>query len=204
MDKSGLSERKKAFENRTKLYLNAGFDRFSAARIVAGSAGPIAGPALDVGTGKGVLAMAIASLGIDVVSVDIDEDEQVLAELLACEAGVSERIRFIRCDASSLPFPDNHFGYVAMMDVLHHLAKPAPVLKEMLRVVKPGGIIILADFSRSGFELVARIHSEEGRTHPESGATLSAARTTLETEGMSLLREVEGHHHEIIVLKKKL
>ena len=201
-DNTGLAERKKAFDDRTKIYLESGFDRAKATDFVVDSAGPLEGPALDVGTGKGLLAMAIALRGIEVVSVDIDEDEQELADLLAREAGVADRIRFINCDASSIPFPDSHFGCVAMMDVLHHLEYPERILREMVRLLRPGGIIIIADFDEDGFDLVARVHGVEGRKHPRFPATVDVAVEKLTRSGLQCLKRTNCFFHHVAILKK--
>jgi 2-polyprenyl-3-methyl-5-hydroxy-6-metoxy-1,4-benzoquinol methylase len=82
-------------------------------------AGPLQGPALDVGTGRGFCAIALAQAGLAVVSVDLDGDEQQLARVLSEMAGVADRIGFVRADASRLPHGDGSFASVAAMDVLH-------------------------------------------------------------------------------------
>jgi 2-polyprenyl-3-methyl-5-hydroxy-6-metoxy-1,4-benzoquinol methylase len=198
-----LSRLRQAFESRTAQYRALGYDRVAAARFVAGWAGTSRGPALDVGTGKGLLAVELARLGLDVVSVDVDTSEQPLASQLALEAGVGEKVSFLHRDAARLPFRRGHFGCVAMMDVLHHIVDPGPVLVEMARTVKGGGIVILADFTSEGFHLVARVHREEGRVHFVSGATVEQARCRLEREGLRCTGKREGHLHEVAILVKR-
>ena len=183
-------------------YLSLGHDRFAAADFVAKTGGRLSGPALDIGTGKGLMAMAMARQGLDVVSVDPDADEQALAFLLAVEAGLEDRIRFVRGDASVLPYFEDHFGCAAMVDVLHHLKDPVSVLEEMARVLQPSGILILADFSPEGFELVARVHREEGREHPLSGMTLESAEAFLSRRGFEVTARLSDHKHDVIVLTK--
>ena len=200
---SEIQNRKKAFEARSNRYRELGYDRREEARFATASAGPIAGPALDVGTGKGFVAIALARLGIEVVSVDVDADEQAVAALLARESEVENKIKFICGDARQLPFPEGHFGCAVMMDVLHHLADATAVLKEMARVLKPNGIFIAADFSAEGFDLVARVHRAEGREHPRSDVTLEGARRILEELGFGLVRRCLGHYHHVIALTKK-
>jgi len=196
------AERKEAFRRRSERYLQLGHDRFAAATLVAQSAGPLIGPALDVGTGKGLLAMALARLNMEVVSVDVDDDEQALAALLAEEAGVRGRIQFVRADAVRLPFSGKVFGCAAMMAVLHHLVDPIPVLDEMARVVRPGGVIIMAEFSEAGFELVARVHRETGHEHPRSSATLDMALALIEHGGFRCVERTERQHYRVAVLRK--
>jgi peptide deformylase len=195
--------RRQAFEARTAQYRALGYDRVAAARFVARAAGRLRGPALDVGTGKGLLARELARLSLDVVSVDLDTSELPLASQLAREAGFGERLRFLPGDARRLPFPSGHFGCAAMMDVLHHLDEPRPVLAEMARTVRVGGIVIVADFSPEGLRLVQRVHQAEGRVHPDSGVTVEQARTLLEREGLDCVGTVGGHLHEVRLLIKR-
>jgi hypothetical protein len=53
----------------------------------------------------------------------------------------------------------------------------------------------VADFSREGLRLVARVHRTEGRVHSESGATVEQARALLEC-----VAEVKGHLHDVVVI----
>jgi ubiquinone/menaquinone biosynthesis C-methylase UbiE len=202
-DREATVQRKAAFMVRTEQYLSLGYNRFAAADFVVKTGGRLSGPALDIGTGKGLTALALARLGLDVVSVDPDADEQAVALLLAAEAGLKDRIRFVRGDASALPYAEDHFRCATMVDVLHHLQDPVPVFDEMARVLKPSGILILADFSPEGFELVARVHRKEGREHPVSGVTLESAAAFLSGRGFEATVRLSGHKHDVIVLTKK-
>ncbi|MEW6337284.1 MAG: class I SAM-dependent methyltransferase [Acidobacteriota bacterium] len=190
-------ERRSAFAQRSAEYLKKGHDRQAAARLVAEAAGDLTGPALDVGTGKGLLAMALARRGLEVVSVDINAEDSALARLLAEEAGLDRRIRFVLQDASTLPHPDGAFGCALMMDVLHHLADASPVLHEMARVVRPGGTIVVSDFTEEGFAVVAAIHRGEGREHGRSAVTVEAAAEILTAAGWCAGGEAYGHLHHV-------
>ena len=198
-----LCERKAAFEARAEQYLRLGYDRFAAADFVAAAAGRLNGPALDIGTGRGITALALVRQGLDVVSVDTDADGQNLASLLAAEAGLKDRMRFLQGDAADLPYSKDYFGCATMMDVLHHLKDPMPVLEETARVLKPSGIFILAEFTPEGFELVSRVHQEEGRDHPVSGVTLKSAEALLSGRVFEIAARRSGHKHDVIVFRKK-
>ncbi len=202
IDREEMVRRKAAFLVRTEQYLSLGYDRFAAADFVSRAGGRLSGPALDIGTGKGLTAMAMARQGLEVVSVDPDADEQALALLLAAEAGLEDHIRFIRGDATVLPYSGGHFGCAVLVDVLHHLKDPLSVLDEAARVLRPSGIMIVADFSPEGFELVARVHQDEGREHPVSGATLESAEAFLSGRGFKLTAHLSDHRHDVIVLTK--
>jgi ubiquinone/menaquinone biosynthesis C-methylase UbiE len=197
-----ISLREKAFRVRTDQYLREGHDRFAAAAFVAGAAGPLEGPALDVGTGRGLLAMALAERGLDVVSVDVSAEDQELAARLATRAGLADRIRFLHRDAAALPFPDGHFGCAVMMGVLHHLKDATPVLTQMARLVRPGGWIVLADFTEEGFALVARVHQREGGQHPRSDVTMGTAQAILAVAGWVMGGETVRHLQRVAWYRK--
>ncbi len=201
-DSEILTARRDVFRARNDRYARAGFDRIAAAEFVIETGGELSGPALDIGTGKGLAARALARRGLNVVSVDVDAEEQALARFLAEEEGLAERIRFVRGDASELPFPPHHFGCAVMVGVLHHLENPVPSLDEMARVLRPSGTAVLADFSRDGLEIVARVHREDGREHPVTGATPETAAEFLCSKGFAVAARLNGHHHDVIVLTR--
>jgi len=197
---SKLLEKQKSFQFRTAQYLRLGYDRFAASDFVIAAGGDLSSPALDIGTGKGLTAMALAKKGLDVISVDIETDEQAFALFLAREAGLEHRIKFIGQNAAELPYPDNYFRCVVLSNILHHLENAAPVLEEAARVLAPRGIMIIADFSVEGFEIVARLHREDGHLHSVSGETLKTAERFLNTKGFKTTNCLSGHMQEIIVL----
>ena len=197
-----LDSRRERFWKRTAQYLGHGHDRLAAAAFVAEAAGAGPGRALDVGTGKGLMAMALARRDFHVTSVDVDPDEQALAAELARRADVDRRIAFERADASRLPYPDGRFEVVACMDALHHFESGEPVLREMARVLKPSGRLVLADFSEEGFALVERIHSAEGHIHPRGAATMAWALEFLDGLGFFLLDRSIGHLQDRALLQR--
>lgn len=97
---------------------------------------------LDVGAGSGTISATLARAIPQgkVSAVDVNEDILPRARTVAEEAGISN-IEFQVADAHKLPFPDATFDVVHCHQVLCHLADPWVVLKEMLRVTKPGGIV---------------------------------------------------------------
>jgi ubiquinone/menaquinone biosynthesis C-methylase UbiE len=199
-----LEARKAAFHARTEQYRQMGHDRFAAARFVIEAVGYLDGPALDVGTGKGLLALALARSGLDVVSVDVSQEDSELAAALAAEAGLDGRIRFLLQDASTLPFADGCFGCAAMMQVLHHLDDARPVLAEMARLVRPGGTIVVADFNEEGFDMVASVHRTDGLEHPRSGCTVAGAEAFLASMDWLAEGRAEAHHNVVAWFRKPM
>jgi ubiquinone/menaquinone biosynthesis C-methylase UbiE len=96
--------------------------------------------ALDVGTGAGALAFALAPLVREVVGVDL------VPELIAIgREHAPANVRLLEADATALPFERASFDLVATMRTLHHTARPELVLAEMSRVARPGASVLVID-----------------------------------------------------------
>jgi ubiquinone/menaquinone biosynthesis C-methylase UbiE len=111
---------------------------------------PSRGSFLDVGTGTGWIAIGVAkySLDVEVVGVDLSGTMLNVARKNALQEGVGDRIRFSAGDAKSLPFEDETFDSVFCHNMLHHLPHPIEMVKEMARVAKKDGAILIRDLKR--------------------------------------------------------
>ncbi len=187
-----LEERKQAFLGRAKRFADRGHDQLGVPDLVLDGAGPLEGPVLDLGTGKGVMARALARRGFRVVSVDVSAEEQELAAFLTEEEGVRSRIEFVEVDGATLPFGDGTFGAAVTVNALHHIDDGAAALGELVRVVRPGGRIVLADFTPEGFRMLADERAEVGAEHPEGPVTMDWARGFLRGLGASEDGSKEG------------
>src|SRR5215467_14171971 len=106
-----------------------------------------AGPddtALDVACGPGLLACAFARIVRHAVGVDITPAMLDQARKNQQQLGL-DNVSWQLGDVLSLPYPDHHFSIVASRFVFHHLLDPLAVLKEMKRVCKAGGRVVVAD-----------------------------------------------------------
>jgi len=104
---------------------------------------------LDIAGGTGDLAMAFApKVGADGLVVHTDINEAMLREgrnrLL--DAGVS--VPTLVCDAEHLPFSDAHFDLVTVAFGLRNMTHKEDALREMNRVLKPGGKLLVLEFSK--------------------------------------------------------
>ena len=99
---------------------------------------------LDIGTGTGRQAFAFAKRGYDVVGIDLSEDMLKVAS----KNNRYEDVRFEVADATHLPFEDNSFDVSCVSFALHDmiLSIREKALREMVRVTKLEGIIVIVDY----------------------------------------------------------
>jgi len=99
--------------------------------------------ALDVGCGTGFLAFELAARGHRVTGVDFAPAMIAEARHKASERGVA--IRFDEADAEQLPFTPGSFGLVISRHLLWTLSHPETAIDEWIRVLRPGGRLVIVD-----------------------------------------------------------
>jgi SAM-dependent methyltransferase len=104
----------------------------------------VQGVALDIGCGPGQMAVALAQMTkLRVIGVDIEPEAIEVAQGHAQEAGLADRCGFVCADAHSLPFPDNYADLIVSRGTLPFLRDQALAIREVYRVLKPGGVAFL-------------------------------------------------------------
>lgn len=98
--------------------------------------------AVDVGTGAGALAFALAPIVGEVVGVDRVPELLALARERAADY---DNVAFVEGDAARLPFEDSAFDLAGTLRTLHHVPRPELVVAELVRVTRPGGMILVVD-----------------------------------------------------------
>ena len=115
---------------------------------------------LDLAAGTGTSSAALAAHGAHVVAADFSEG--MLAEGRKRHSG-NPLIEFVHADAMALPFEDNSFDAATISYGLRNISDPRAALAEMYRVVKPGGRIVIAEFSTPPAAIVRGPYTWYGR-----------------------------------------
>jgi SAM-dependent methyltransferase len=102
--------------------------------------------AVDVGTGTGTFALELARLGLRVVAVDRSARMLAAARTRLDAAGAND-VELRAGDVAALPLRDGEVDSAFAHMVLQYLASPGDALREMARVVRPGGTVVVADFT---------------------------------------------------------
>ncbi|MEO1528173.1 MAG: bifunctional demethylmenaquinone methyltransferase/2-methoxy-6-polyprenyl-1,4-benzoquinol methylase UbiE [Planctomycetota bacterium] len=108
-------------------------------------------PVLDVCTGTGDLAMAMAKKSpsdVQVVGSDFCHAMLQIAREKRAGATETEGIDYLEADSQQLPFGDDQFGCVTVAFGLRNVADTDQGIREMMRVCRPGGQVMVLEFSR--------------------------------------------------------
>lgn len=100
---------------------------------------------LDLAAGTGSSSEPLAAAGADVIPADFSEG------MLAAGRKARPHLPFTKADALNLPFADGQFDVATISFGLRNTQKTAKALAEMLRVVKPGGFLVVTEFSSPTF-----------------------------------------------------
>ena len=117
------------------IYSRVTYSALDKMREIAGL--PVKGRLLDIGGGTGRVASALLK----------DVDEIVIADVSRGMLRQTHRLTLkpVCSYSENLPFPDDFFERVIMVDALHHVIDQPASANEMLRVLKPGGRIIIEE-----------------------------------------------------------
>lgn len=104
---------------------------------------------LDIGCGTGSLVVLIKRLHPDIEVVGLDPDPKALARAKRKAERGSARIQFDQGFADELPYPEASFDRVFSSLMFHHLGRDGKeaMLREVRRILKPGGFLSLLDFA---------------------------------------------------------
>ncbi|GAA4240740.1 class I SAM-dependent methyltransferase [Actinomadura meridiana] len=131
---------------------------------------------LEVAAGTGIVSRAIAARVRHVTALDLTPAMLAEGKRDADQAGLTN-ITFTEGDASALPYVDRSFTLVVTRFSLHQVADPETVVREMVRVSRPGAALVIADLIRPD-DLVGDPDRIERLRDPSHGTALTESRIT--------------------------
>lgn len=154
---------------------------------------------LEVGTGRGYMALSLAKKGFKVTTIDSDPGVQRLARSILKQYHLKNLIRFKIMNAERLLFGDGSFDYVLAVNFMHHANKSMLCLKEIVRVAKEK--ILIVDVNKRGAKILEKIHAQEGHRHERSKIGFSEVRKFLRKQNMKV--KAYRSKCQIIIIAKK-
>lgn len=116
---------------------------------------------LDLAAGTGDLTKKIAKkIGTtgQVIAADLNASMLMEGRNKLIDEGYFNNIHFVQADAEELPFPTNYFHRISIAFGLRNIANKTNALHEMARVLKPGGKIMILEFSHPSLPLIKKIY----------------------------------------------
>ena len=108
---------------------------------------PANGSVLEIAPGPGYFCIELAKLGnFQITGLDISKSFVEIARQNAAKAGL--KIDFWEGNASAMPFKDNAFDFTFCQAAFKNFSEPVRAIREMYRVLKPGGIAVILDMRR--------------------------------------------------------
>lgn len=107
--------------------------------------------AADLGAGTGFITEGLIKNGVNVIAVD-----QSIAMLQKLEEKFlsSGLVKCLNGEAENLPIEDNSVDYAMANMYLHHVETPLAAIREMVRILKPGGKVVITDLDEHSFEFL--------------------------------------------------
>lgn len=174
----------KESQTRLRLFKKYGYDIPKARNFILAKAKLTKGRILEVGTGKGHLAVVLAKKAFKFVSIDLDKNAQKIAKEILKNLRLDKFVVLKIMDAERLRFPDGYFDSVISVNFIHHAKNPSKCINEMVRVTRDK--LVIADLNKKGERIMKKVHGLDGHKHYASKMSLSSVRTLLEKLGMSV------------------
>ncbi len=124
---------------------------FSVAGIQAGKV------AADIGAGTGFMTEGLIRERLEVIAVD--QSDAMLDEMRK-RFSDAESIEYRVGESERLPIPDGSVDYAFANMYLHHVESPLKGIKEMVRILKPGGKLVITDMDTHTFEFLKKEHHD--------------------------------------------
>ncbi len=149
---------------------------------------------LDVATGTGLMAREMAPHVAHVNGIDVTPEMLAQARQIAADSGIAN-LTFDDGDATNLPYADDRFDIVISRIAVHHFDKPEVELREMRRVCKPHGRVVIVDITASDDPSIADAHNRLERMRDPSHTAafcLSDLRALAQRSGLNVIHTSEN------------
>ncbi|MGL4475725.1 MAG: bifunctional demethylmenaquinone methyltransferase/2-methoxy-6-polyprenyl-1,4-benzoquinol methylase UbiE [Shewanella sp.] len=116
---------------------------------------------LDLAGGTGDLTAKFSKLVGDkgqVVLADINDSMLKVGRSKLRDRGIIGNVSYVQANAEALPFPDNHFDIITIAFGLRNVTDKDAALRSMLRVLKPGGKLLVLEFSTPQHEIMRKVY----------------------------------------------
>jgi ubiquinone/menaquinone biosynthesis C-methylase UbiE len=174
----------KEYHDRLNVFKRYGYDMTKAKNFVINKSRIKGGSILEVGTGKGHLAVGLAERGLRFTTIDLDKKALGIARHNLKEHGVLGYVCIKNMNAEKLRFKNEAFDYVISVNFIHHAKRPQQCIKEMIRVAK--FCIVIADLNKRGEAIMDRVHRMDGHKHEQSRMSLGEIKEFLEKAGLGV------------------
>jgi 2-polyprenyl-3-methyl-5-hydroxy-6-metoxy-1,4-benzoquinol methylase len=148
---------------------------------------------LDAGCGYCYHTVRLARSGAKISAVDFSEAALAAARKTVDDAGIADRVTLQQEDLTSLRFSDSTFNFVVSWGVLMHIPQMEAALSELVRVLKPGGTLVLGENNVHSLDVTVRerlidfIKRSIGRDIGEKTSTQRGTETWSKAEGGGLM-----------------
>jgi len=172
-------------QDRLKLFKKYGYDIPRARNLILTKAKLSKAKILEVGTGKGHMAIVLAKKGFKLTSVDLDRKAQHIAKASLKAMKLDKLVTLKIMNAERLQYKDNSFDSVISVNFIHHAKNPNKCLKEMIRVTR--NKLIIADINKRGERIMEKVHKLDGHGHAASKISLEGIVVFLKMAGMKVM-----------------
>ncbi len=176
----------------------AWYDDFMIRRLLFERRGhPLGGVLLDAGTGTARLLLKMALRpelkALRFIGTDYFPDMVGLAVRNTRERGLDGRVKILHADVHALPFPDQSVSIVISRSTIHHWAKPVAALREIYRVLQPGGLALIHDVRRDSIQQALRDFNQMRQVAGIEPSRLEEKYTTEEIRSFAAEAGLTGH-----------
>lgn len=185
--------------DRLKLFKKYGYDILRARQLILTIAKLSKAKILEVGTGKGHMAIALAKKGFKLTSIDLDRKAQHIAKESLKVLKINKLVILKIMNAERLLYGNDSFDSVISVNFMHHAKNPIKCLREMIRVTQ--NKLVIVDINKRGERIMEKVHALDGHSHAISKMSLLGVKEYLQKEGL-LVKVYRDVCQTIIIAKK--